>query len=188
MNKTGMGHLFVKIAVIGCIVLAFGLTISATSRRIVTFHKTGLGLTREIFEMEALLSSRDLWEERAQWLLRNAPRFASEEEATNHLTDNLASSARQFGLNLLPREVKFPEKDPEPPTWNEESTVVFDRVNTGMAVSGEERAIVEWIHSIQSPENFRGIDHMTIEATGNGLLCEVQVTQWYFDWWRPVID
>ena len=66
--------------------------------------------------------------------------------------------------------------------------MVFDRVRTAMVVSGEERAIVEWIHGIQSPENFRGIDRMAIEADKTGLLCEVQVTQWYLDWWRPAVD
>lgn len=186
MKATGRGQLLVKIVVTGCIVLAFGVTISATSKRIISFHQTGLGLTREIFEMEALISSRELWEKRAQWLRQNAPRFVSEKEATQHLSDDLTASARRFGLSLVPRQVELPPQEAEPPAWNKESTVVFDRVHLGMVVSGEERAIVQWIHNIQAPENFRGIDRMAIDATEDGLFCEVQVTQWYFDWWRPV--
>ena len=188
MNMTRRGHLIARILVAGFLLLAFGAAVSATSKRILSFHETGLVLTREIFEMEALLSSRELWEERSRWLRQNAPRFASEEEAARHLTEALANSAHQYKLTVQSREVELPQAIVTPPDWSNETSSVFDHALAGIAVSGEERAIVKWIHHIQSPEKFRGIDRVSIEANKDGLFCEVQVSQWYLDLWRPALD
>ena len=163
----------VKVAVCIGIVMAAGFAIVD---RIKKYNETGAVLTKRIFEMESILASKEEWEQRSLWIDQNVPRYRNREVALNALMDNVRETIIKHELDLEYRDevVEMPGEG-----WSDETDSIFDQASIEVIVSGSEKKIIHWIHDLQQPAKFTGIDRVAIEVDELGINCEVQVTQWY---------
>ena len=152
----------------GCFILG--------KNRIQKYNREGAVLTQQIFEMEQLLAERESWEARSNWVKHRIPEFSGRDHAFNHLLAHLKKSLEEHQLTL--KSHKFHR-----PTANQlvemEKTDFFNKTTISVRILGKEKNIVKFIHELQHPERFTGIDHLEIVLGDRGLVCELEISQFF---------
>ncbi|HCN78295.1 MAG TPA: hypothetical protein DIT13_14000 [Verrucomicrobiales bacterium] len=165
----------VFLVVVGGGLLAFGLK----NYRELT-AETGR-LRDRLAEMHQALAESAVWQERSAWLDEKMPRFASRQEASAHLLENLQSTAENAALALGPREFIEPQRldgeEDAPQGFYDKATV---RLTLDQA---PENALFTWMHALQSSGEFQGVTRLSITPSGQGktVNAEIEVTQFYLE-------
>jgi len=153
------------------------------AKQIVAYNKEGSELMREHYQMASLVSKKQTWDLRSNWIAQEIPRFETEDQASNFLAEKIKKSLLDFGLELeshqsVPRNISK--------VVSTEKRDHFDRTSFKLTLSGDEKKVVEWLHDLQQPGNFAGYDNLTIKLDDFELVCEVRVTQWYLNRFRAL--
>lgn len=144
-----------------------------TGKKIYQYNEEGSVMMTRVFEMKTLLSSSETWDARAKWIDRKIPRFDSRNVAANYLLRNLGHEVADRGLRLTAHEIKQLDKFV---ALDDQS---YDRATVGITIKGEEKDIVALILELQTPGKFTGVDQMSLELDTYGLICHLQVSQWF---------
>lgn len=147
-----------------------------SAKRIYRYNQEGSELMTQLFEMKTLLSAKEVWNRRADWIGKEIPRFDTRISASQSLLNRLGHSLSDHGLALSNHKLGIRE---EGNSLSPEELQKFDRASIEITIEGEERDIVEWIHKIQSEGNFTGVDSLSLELNDYGLECRLEVSQWY---------
>ncbi|MDF1752138.1 MAG: hypothetical protein P1U89_05095 [Verrucomicrobiales bacterium] len=145
-------------------------------KRVHRYNNEGAALMHQLFEMNTLLSSKDTWYSRAEWISERIPRFDTQNGASLYLLDSLRGSSVQYGLEFGEHQI-HPRKKAQAITT--ESFENFDRATVEVSIKGHEKDIVRWVHKIQTPGTFAGVDHIALEMDDFGMQCRLRVSQWY---------
>lgn len=158
-----------------CGVVFVALTVFL-SKRIYSFNEEDSALMSELFAMESLLESKEMWNARAEWIGERIPRFDTQNDAAHYLLRNLRGSLTENHLKFEDHFI-HPRIAPTVVSLNDDGS--YDRARLDITIRGREKDIVKWIHEIQEPGNFAGIDELEIELADFDLLCRLQISQWY---------
>ena len=131
-------------------------------------------LRTQLDEHRSILSGKDYWEERGNWLEANQPvDDVTTVEDDTKFTEFVEVSAKNSGLEYTRRG-----GGPMPPRGS------IAEVYDASTVKGPMEALVKWLSELQKPKEFRVIKQLRIKSTEKppDVVCDVEVARWY----RPV--
>jgi hypothetical protein len=119
----------------------------------------------QLQDMESIVESKELWNNRELWLNENTPYHQSDVVASSKLLERVSSILKSHQLIVINQELTRSEEDEGA---DEESVQHFNHVSVQITAEGEVRNIVQCIHEIQTPQNFTGIDDLNLEVGESG--------------------
>ncbi len=185
ISKRDLVGLARKIPVFG-IAGMFALFFAMTAvEQILLCNEEGAELMQEHYQLANLLSKRQTWDSRSNWITQEIPRFDSEDMASKFLVEKIKQSLLNYGLELKSHRVSLQGVSN---LLAAEERQNFDRTSVEIKISGEEKRVVGWLHNLQQPGNFSGYDNLTIKLDEFGLNCELQISQWYLNRYRSLSE
>lgn len=162
----------------GLLFLALVVLAVSLINRIREYNRVGIELTRSIYSLESELSSQKLWKKRNHWIDREIPRFDSSNQAASRLMETLASS-----LSDHPVDLEFKELVPSTRQYlsQVQGDQHFNHSAAQVMVRGSIQEIVRWIHGLQKPADFTGVEQIEVAFNEGSLTCEATVVQWWAD-------
>ncbi len=132
-----------------------------------------LALAQRKVEAEGLLSQKDFWKVRSEWLNRSQPEYKNRNEADNELLTFVKESAKGHSVDLTLAQLD----QPEPQTGVIAATMTVD-------AKGEYAKMWEWLHSLQSnPEKFISVRNIEVrpnlEDTKILEVTELRIQKWF---------
>lgn len=129
-----------------------------------------------IATMSATIAQGSEWQKRSEWLEASVPKFASHEEASTVLLDQLQKEAATLGLKIATREMlgqRIPQEG--------EPLGAFDKAAVKLTFTEtKEEDLFKWMHAVYGLKKFIGFTRMQITANqGRTIGCEVEATQFY---------
>jgi len=119
------------------------------------------------------------WQKKSDWVDQNMPKFASHEEASSRLFQQVQAEAEKAGVKISAREML-----PRPTVQEGDEMGYFDRASVKLSFTeAREEDLFKWMHAMQNPKSFIGITRMLITPSPQGktVNCEVDVTQFYLE-------
>lgn len=147
------------------------------------YNRVGIELTRSIYSLESELSSEELWEKRNHWINREIPRFTNSNQAASRLMEPLALS-----LSDHPVDLEFKQLVPSTRQFLSQMQADhhFNHSSAQVQVRGPIKEIVKWIHGLQKPGEFTGVEQIEVAFNDGTLTCETTIVQWWAE--QPSID
>ncbi len=108
-------------------------------------------LTEQRQNIDALLSDRDYWEQRRQWMREHQPTIDDPGAAQGELLDQLQREARALGLTILEQRIV-----------DSRGKQQASQVSVMLKVSAPMESLVQWLAGVQSPEAFRVVEQLTL--------------------------
>lgn len=125
-------------------------------------------------EIQALLSDREYWEERQQWMEIHQPQLSEPGEAQGELIAHLQKFARERGITILEQTILEPSQQPP-----------FRKIAVRLKLTAPMQDMVEWLAEIQSPDGFYVVEQMLIAPDQRSkeeekpVICTFQVAKLY---------
>ena len=162
---------------------ALFVAIVGTSVTVGAFRKIGSMKTQSqqladrVVEIESIIKSRALWEQRSGWIAENVPQFETRGKASTELISRIDAASQQTGVIVEGKELIAAPTEEE----LEVEGGFYDSAGMKITVTGSEQSVVKWIHALQQPSSFTGVSGVVLEKTGDGtgLNCEAEVRLWY---------
>ncbi len=147
-----------------------------TLNTLLNFNQHSSSLAGQIYELKQLKLNGPNWQRKANQLDGRLPVFLDSKEAEESVTQLILESSRLHGLTL-----DYHQKQPRSAVeiYRAEQAAAFESSAIEVRVDGREEQVVRWLHSLQSPENFTGVDFIALEKAGMNITCEATVVQWY---------
>lgn len=116
------------------------------------------------------LSEKDLWLKRKEWLDTVQPKIGQADVAQPQFFQDLQKSAR--AQNLAIDEQGFGENS---------ETAHYKAVTVRMRVSGTLENVTKWLVTIQQPEQFQAITHLSLRSDKDPpkVNLELEIAKWY---------
>ena len=125
----------------------------------------------ERVDSDALLEEAPLWKERGEWLGAHQPVMSDPQVADTELLESLLVKAQAAGVSVVNKQFQEQVK-------NE----FYQQVGVTLTVKGDLSNIFRWIHSAQSPSDFRVVPYLKITPDKDDaakVVCAVQFWRWY---------
>jgi len=124
-------------------------------------------------EQEAgiLMDQGPLWQEREAWLNAHQPPLVSELEADEQLKETVKKKAAEAGVQVLGNQLQPPVKGP-----------YYEQHGVTLTVTGDLKAVMRWVYSLQSPTEFRVVPSIKItpdKKDPSKVVCAIQFWKWY---------
>ena len=130
-------------------------------------------VTNRRVEAEELLSQKDYWMQRAEWITQKQPTYRSQKEADNELETLVVDSSKQHGVSVGARAQ-------EQPVPMGSSTSVAITITEAKAPYEK---MLRWLHALQHPESFVAITAITLkpdaEDTSQLYATDIRIQKWY---------
>lgn len=115
-------------------------------------EKKARSVAQRTQETKQLLTEAPMWEQRLAWLRDAQPQMTSVNKANNELDQSLVETARNNGVTIENKQLQEPVE-----------TSYFHQVGETVLVKAEVKPLMQWLHALQSPENFTLVSHLTIQ-------------------------
>jgi len=169
---------------IGTYIVVHAILIFCVVKRVQTYTRNGTEMTQKAHELKKLITDREKWNQRSLWVSQEVPRFIRHEEAKGQLVKVVNQEFERGGGDLDKLEIRHQQRTELTASSISDS---FEKVAVELSFNGTEKEVISFIHRLQTPKNFVGVDHLAIDLTEYGeLSCEVRVTQWFLPPWRQV--
>ncbi|NNE92286.1 MAG: hypothetical protein HKN23_11615 [Verrucomicrobiales bacterium] len=123
-------------------------------------------------ELETVIRTRAVWEQRSEWITGAIPEFETAGKASAELISRVDTVTAQFG-------VEVEEKELLPEIEDESEGGYFDSAGLKIRVTGPDESVVRFLHALQQPAKFTGVTALAIEPSAGGLSCEAEIRQFY---------
>ena len=120
---------------------------------------------------QLLLEQGALWQERDTWLNAHQPPLVTQLEADEQLKDTLNKKAAEAGVQVVSSQLQPPVKGP-----------YYEQHGVTLKVTGDLRAVMHWVYSLQSPTDFRVVPAINIIPDAKDptkVNCAIQFWKWY---------
>lgn len=169
---------------LGTYIVLHAILIFCVVKRIKTYTREGSEMARTAYDLRTLITDQEEWAHKSLWVGQEVPRFIRHEEATEHLVSLVNRVIKDANLNIELREMRHQQQDE---LTSKKSVSRFENVSVEIAFRGEEKEVIAFVHRLQDPGNFAGVDHIAVDLTKFGRLsCEIKLTQWFLPPWRQV--
>ncbi|CAN5248765.1 hypothetical protein BH23VER1_BH23VER1_32280 [soil metagenome] len=160
-------------ALFGLIVIGGGafLGFSTISNRKAALVAKEASLKNSLFQLENLMEEREHWLNLRQWVEERLVAYRSVDERDTYLITIIRNKAEDAGVEIT----RGPQPlDPEVSPFYEETVV-------NVTVDGDIKGIVQWLYTLQDPEQFRAITSvkLTPKKEEGQLQCEITIEQWW---------
>ena len=131
-------------------------------------------LTEQKEGINALLSDREYWEERQNWMKSHQPQIADLGEAQGEMLESLQEEARARGITVLEQRILDPQTKQQ-----------YPRISVFLKVVGPMSDIVSWLSEIQAPESFRIVENLSLALDTRSkeeelpVICTLQIGRLY---------
>jgi hypothetical protein len=121
-----------------------------------------------------LLSDREYWEERQNWMKSHQPRIEDFGEAQGEMLESLQEDARARGITVLEQRILDPQAKQQ-----------YPRISVFLKVVAPMSDVVAWLSEIQSPESFRIVEQLSLTLDARSkeeelpVICSLQVGRLY---------
>jgi hypothetical protein len=135
-------------------------------------------LQHKLLDMQSTVGTASIWGEREIWLDANTPYHQSDVIASSVLLDKAGAVLKSHKLRVITQELKGrvdPEEAADPGAMQH-----FDHVSVHIVAEGDMQDIVRFIHELQTPENFMGVEELKLEAGESGdYIATLLITHWF---------
>ena len=122
-------------------------------------------------EAETLLSQREFWQQRSNWLQESQPQFTKRSDADLELLKLIQESASKHNVKLTQNQLMPPEERPGLTS----STMI-------VAARGDMVAVLKWLHELQQPSAFISIPALTLtpnEEDSSEVDLSMNIQKWF---------
>jgi len=128
-------------------------------------------LRAEQADAQSWLASKEMWQQRKEWLNKTQPKLKSSGEASADLLESLTSSAAKHSITIV--DQGFAEVDSHDTT--------SQQIAVRLKITGSLEAITRWLVEIQQPENFQAIPTLSVklDTDATKYVCELTVARYY---------
>jgi len=122
---------------------------------------------------DTYLRMRDEVADEIEWLEKNQAEVAPSQEVEAGLQRFAQTEATRNGLTIKRQRILPSVQDP---------AAMFHRARVELEVSGQEKALYQWINQLQTPTEFRGITSLRLspEREDDTLIdCKLVVEEWF---------
>lgn len=135
-------------------------------------------LLGQLHDMQSTIETKDLWVEREIWLDANTPYHQSEVVASSVLLGRVESIVKSHQLDIITQELTGEDEDDSAEDGADLDH--FQHVTIQIVAEGKMQDIVKCIHEIQTPENFTGVEGITLEVAESGdYRATLLITHWF---------
>ena len=126
-------------------------------------------------EAEALLSQKDFWKSRSEWLAAKQPVYpAKRADADNAIDELIRETAKAHSITIITPQAEEPER-----------LEAADSTSASMLISakGPLEKMLRWLHSLQQPEAFITIKGLALapdpEDNTQVEVTNLRIQKWY---------
>ena len=126
-------------------------------------------------EADALLSQKDFWKTRSEWLAAKQPVYpAKRADADNAIDELIRDTARANGITIITPQAEEPEH-----------LEAADSTSASMMISakGPLEKMLRWLHGLQKPEAFISIKGLALapdpEDPAQVEVTNLRIQKWY---------
>ncbi|MEZ5404804.1 MAG: hypothetical protein R3F23_01145 [Verrucomicrobiia bacterium] len=158
----------VAVASLALVIVANGLLLSFLFKKQKGSHITLAQAQAEQKDTQLWLKEKELWQTRQQWLEKNQP-VAAPQEDTKLLTQ-IVSGAREKNLEIQEQQLV----GITPTAYYKEATV-------RLKVVGTLQNLIDWLVKLQQPTNFQAISSFNLRSDSDTtkVRCELQLSRRY---------
>ncbi|MBX7158308.1 MAG: hypothetical protein K1X66_07985 [Verrucomicrobiae bacterium] len=158
----------IAVASLALVIVANGLLLSFLFKKQKGSHIALAQAQAEQKDAQLWLKEKELWQTRQQWLDKNQP-IAAAQEDTKLLTQ-IVSSAREKNLEIQEQQLI----GITPTAYYKEATV-------RLKVVGTLQNLVDWLVKLQQPTNFQAISSFNLRSDSDTtkVRCELQLSRRY---------
>jgi type II secretion system (T2SS) protein M len=120
---------------------------------------------------EVLLSERDLWAKRDAWLHEKQPKLTNESGAGVELLEEIKKAAKAADVQIESPAIGIPQKGP-----------TYRSVPVTLETKSSWKAMIEFLHAIQKPEQFIVFENANIQIDPNDqtqMRGKLKIARWY---------
>ena len=158
----------------------FGLRWLAAERSRVAADLGRLRIER--IEAKNWLAQAELWKTRGAWLEQKQPKLSGTGSESGAFLEVLQQSARQQNITITQQSLVDPRDHDSHVITNATAAAAAPReLSVQLEVHGNLEAVIRWLASLQSPENFQAIVGLTLKSDAEPpkVVCTLTVTRWY---------
>lgn len=113
--------------------------------------------TATLTQMRILISERELWEQRDQWLTQNQPKLDNANSAVSALLEEVKQLGQRHSLTPTDAVLGAPDA-------NNKSKGSFQAVSVSFNVKGKREDLVDFLYDVQTPTNFLVFEKATLQV------------------------
>jgi hypothetical protein len=112
--------------------------------------------TTALAQMQTLITERELWEMRDQWLLQNQPKLDNANSAVSALLEEVKALGQKH--SLTPTDAVLGAPDTSAKTRGS-----YQSVSVSFNVKGKREDLVDFLYDVQTPTNFLVFEKATLQ-------------------------
>lgn len=121
-------------------------------------------------EAQELMSTKEIWQKRSEWLAEKQPEFTKRSDADLDLLNLIRESAAKFDVTVQPQPTDPIER------------AGLTSANMLVAAKGDFKSVMQWLHAIQEPAAFISISSLALlpdEQDTTQVNATINIQKWF---------